>query len=61
MTDFEKSSLRLSGKKRSYTKPDREVAVKGFFRTSKNGKKSWVKPFLRYKDKDERCPKEYKV
>lgn len=61
VTDFEKSSLRLSGKKRSYTKPDREVAVKGFFRTSKNGKKSWVKPFLRYKDKGERRPKEYKI
>lgn len=61
VADFEKNSLRIPGEKRSYTKPDREVAVKGFFRTSKSGKRSWVKPFSRYKDKGNKKNRDYKI
>lgn len=57
--EFEKRNLRLPGAKKGYTKPNREVAVKGFYRTSKNGKRSWVKPFTRYKDKGNKTVKEY--
>lgn len=61
VTDFENDSLRMPGEKRSYTKPDREVSVKGFFRTSKSGKRSWVRPFTRYKDKGNKKNRDYKI
>lgn len=59
--EFSEKQLMARGEKRSYTKPDREVQVHGFFRTSKNGKTSWVKPFSRYKEKGNKTGKEYKV
>ena len=59
--EFSGDNLHRYGEKRGYTKPDHEVQVRGFYRKSKNGKKSWVKPFSRYKDKGGRHPKEYKV
>lgn len=61
VTDFENDSLRMLGEKRGYTKPDREVSVKGFFRTSKSGKRSWVRPFTRYKDKGNKKNRDYKI
>jgi len=52
VSDFAESDLRrLPGQKRSYTKPTHEVGVKGHFRTLRSGKKVWVKPCTKYKDK----------
>lgn len=59
--EFDEKKLTQHGEKRHYTKPDREVRVKGFFRTSKTGKVSWVRPFSRYKEKGNRKNKEYKI
>lgn len=59
--EFSDDDLHKFGEKRSYTKPDHEVQVRGFYRTMKSGKKVWVKPFSRYKDKGNKQPKEYKV
>lgn len=61
VNEFSEDVLRRYGEKRSYTKPDHEVRVRGFWRRSKNGKKSLVKPFSRYKDKGGGSHKEYKV
>lgn len=61
VNDFSRDDLHLYGEKRSYTKPDHEVQVRGFYRRSKSGKKTLVKPFSRYKDKGGRQPKEYKI
>lgn len=61
VTDFEDGTLHRFGEKRAYTKPDHEVQVRGFFRTSKSGKKTWVKPFSRYKDKGGKQRKDYKI
>lgn len=36
---------------RHYTKPTEAVNVKGHYRTCKSGKRVWVKPFTKYKDK----------
>ena len=36
---------------RHYTKPTESVSVKGHYRTLKSGKRVWVKPFTKYKDK----------
>lgn len=47
--DFDAKELKECKEKRGYTKPDREVSVRGFYRRSKTGKKSWVKPFTRYR------------
>lgn len=55
--DFEDSQLG----KRHYTKPVHEVSVKGFYRTTKSGKRVWVRPFTKYKDKGDRQVKEYTV
>lgn len=59
--EFSPSDLHRFGEKRGYTKPDHEVQVRGFYRMMKSGKKVWVKPFSRYKDKGNKQPKEYKV
>ena len=59
--DFDEGFLYKFGEKRAYTKPDHEVTVRGFYRTTKTGKKVWVRPFSRYKEKGGREPKEYKV
>lgn len=59
--EFSDDDLHKFGEKRGYTKPDHEVQVRGFYRTMKSGKKVWVKPFSRYKDKGNKQPKEYKV
>lgn len=61
VNEFSADDLHKFGEKRSYTKPDHEVQVKGFYRTIKSGKKVWVKPFSRYKDKGNKQTKEYKV
>ena len=47
--------------KRKYTKPTSEVSVRGFYRTTKTGKRVWVKPFKRYRDEGGGTPKTYKV
>jgi len=36
---------------RHYTKPAEAVSVRGHYRTLKSGKRVWVKPFSKYKDK----------
>lgn len=59
--EFDIADLHKFGEKRAYTKPDHEVSVRGFYRTTKTGKRVWVKPFSRYKEKGGRKPKEYKV
>lgn len=59
--EIDEKRLTQYGEKRHYTKPDREVQVRGFFRTSKTGMVSWVRPFSRYKEKGNKKSKEYKV
>lgn len=61
LTDFEVKELRKHGEKRAYTIPDHEVAVRGYYRTSKTGKRVWVRPFSRYKDKGNKRNKDYKI
>lgn len=41
----------ISTTPRHYTKPTEAVSVKGHYRTYKNGKRVWVRPFTKYKDK----------
>lgn len=36
------------GAKRHYTKPTEQVSVMGFYRTTKTGKRVWVRPFTKY-------------
>lgn len=36
------------GAKRRYTKPTEQVSVRGFYRTTKTGKRVWVRPFTKY-------------
>lgn len=36
------------GTKRHYTKPTEHVSVRGFYRTTKTGKRVWVRPFTKY-------------
>jgi hypothetical protein len=36
------------GAKRQYTKPTEQVSVRGFYRTTKTGKRVWVRPFTKY-------------
>ncbi len=40
---------RIGLEKRSYTRPDTEVHVRGHWRTYKNGKRIWIEPFDKYK------------
>lgn len=47
--------------KRKYTKPTSEVSVRGFYRTTKTGKRVWVRSFTKYKDSGSGEPKTYKV
>lgn len=47
--------------KRRYTKPTSEVSVRGFYRTTKTGKRVWVKPFKKYQGGDSGEPKTYKL
>ena len=61
LSKIEEEKLTECGEKRPYTKPDHEVQVKGFFRTSKSGKRSWIKPFSRYKDRGTKKRRDYKV
>lgn len=51
----------LSGEKRHYTKPDHEVNVRGYQRHYKSGKVVWVKPSVRYKDRDKKQSKDYQL
>lgn len=39
------------GTKRHYTKPTEQVSVRGFYRTTKTGKRVWVRPFTKYNGK----------
>ena len=61
VADFDEKNIPRPDGKRSYTKPDHEVTVRGFFRTSKTGKRSWVKPHARYREKGDAKRKEYVV
>lgn len=61
LSDFDEKKLPNPNGKRSYTKPDHEVSVRGYYRTYKSGKRCWVKPFVRYKDKGNGRAKEYIV
>lgn len=36
------------GAKRHYAKPTEQVSVRGFYRTTKTGKRVWVRPFTKY-------------
>lgn len=36
------------GTKRHYAKPTEQVSVRGFYRTTKTGKRVWVRPFTKY-------------
>lgn len=47
--------------KRKYTKPTNEVSVRGFYRTTKTGKRMWVKPFKKYRGGGDCDPKTYKL
>lgn len=47
--------------KRKYTKPTSEVSVRGFWRTTKSGKRIWIEPFTKYKGAGGNEPKTYKV
>lgn len=49
-----------SGAKRQYTKPTEQVSVRGFYRTTKTGKRVWVRPFTKYNGNSENH-KTYKV
>lgn len=51
------SSIRL---KRAYTLPQTEVKVRGHYRHYKSGKTVWIKPSVKYKDK-EHIRKEYEL
>lgn len=51
------SSIRL---KRAYTLPQTEVKVRGHYRHYKSGKTVWIKPSVKYKDK-EHVRKEYEL
>lgn len=48
------------GAKRHYTKPAEQVSVRGFYRTTKTGKRVWVRPFTKYNGNSENN-KTYKV
>jgi hypothetical protein len=48
------------GAKRQYTKPTEQVSVRGFYRTTKTGKRVWVRPFTKYNGNSENH-KTYKV
>lgn len=63
LMDVEKAMLGESQEriKRKYTKPTSEVSVRGFYRTTKTGKRVWVRPFIRYRDSGGGEPKTYKV
>lgn len=41
------------GAKRHYTKPTEQVSVRGFYRTTKTGKRVWVRPFTKYNGNSE--------
>lgn len=51
VADFAEGDLKVPGQKRGYTKPNHEVGVKGHFRTLRSGRKVWVRPCVKYKDK----------
>lgn len=59
--DFKPDELRKYGEKRKYTKPNHEVQVRGYYRRTKTGKKIWIAPFSRYKDKGNKQRKDYRV
>lgn len=46
--------------KRPYTKPTEEFSVRGYYRTTKTGKRVWVRPFTKYSGKSAK-KKTYKV
>ena len=48
------------GAKRHYTKPTEQESVRGFYRTTKTGKRVWVRPFTKYNGNSENN-KTYKV
>ena len=60
LSDSEAIDKAIASAPRHYTKPTEAVSVKGHYRTCKNGKRVWVKPFTKYKDKPN-SGKTYKV
>ena len=61
VSDFDEKQLPRADGKRKYSKPDHEVSVRGYYRTSKTGKRTWVRPFVKYKGKKKVEPKNYFV
>ena len=59
--NFDLKRLPSPDGKRHYTKPDHEVAVRGYLRRYKNGKTKWIEPFTRYKDKGNKQAKIYEL
>lgn len=45
---IDSSSIPADCTKRHYTKPTEQVSVRGFYRTTKTGKRVWVRPFTKY-------------
>ena len=43
--------MRLPDQKRTYTKPEHEVSVRGYMRHYKSGKSVWIEPFTKYRGK----------
>lgn len=50
--EVDRKDLRLPDQKRTYTKPEHEVSVRGYMRHYKSGKSVWIEPFTKYKGKD---------
>jgi len=61
LQEFEATQLPSLSGKRSYTKPDHEVSVRGYYRHYKNGRRVWIEPFTRYKDKGKQQAKIYEL
>lgn len=59
--DAEDHLAEKPGEKRSYTKPDHEVSVRGFLRHYKSGKDVWIRPHNRYKEKNKKKTKKYQL
>lgn len=57
---IDSSHIPADGVKRHYTKPTEQVSVRGFYRTTKTGKRVWVRPFTKYNGNSENN-KTYKV
>jgi len=50
-----------NSEKRSYTKPTEQVSVRGYYRTTKTGKRVWIRPFTKYNGNTDKKNKVYKA